>query len=399
MNSVIRLALHVDPKTMKLPLQNMPEMLDTDQFALSFADVFATIDDGESEASIPDIVNIEGDDQQPLQLDGAAILPVPKAEYGIGEWSQPLEKAVEDEPFPEDEKQPVELLQHHAIMRDVQTEPMPVDNLKKAKLTIEALEQSTPKQPTPEQLMVRSEGLPDKENAAQHIENVTPKEKPIFVGAGLTRPADKLPEPKTASTEDSAPSPVRPVVQVNPVPLTAPPVNSMVIPAMPTAVPHMVSVAAATAAAVPVLNMEMDDQWVATLSRDIGQLSADKSTLSFQLKPNHLGKLHVEISTDVTGDIVRLETDNEHAKALIIGSQGRLEQDIRLSGIKLARVDVALHEQSGSQFDGRGSGSQENGSELGRDHEARSQAHMVQQILSAENETVASPPDHGARYA
>ena len=43
--------------------------------------------------------------------------------------------------------------------------------------------------------------------------------------------------------------------------------------------------------------------------------------------------------------MVRLETDNETAKTLIIGSQGRLEQDIRLAGIKLARVDVEVQRQ------------------------------------------------------
>lgn len=404
MNGLIRLALHADPKTMTSPFENMPGLLEADQFTASFADAFAAIEDGESELSPLETADLDNENPEPLKLDfdipfvpaekndELEVLPAQEVEYETEESSQPLERPIDEKPLPEDIRPPVETLQRHAMVRDVQTEPLPVSGRKESRVTFDKLEQPTP----------RSADLPGKENAAQHIENVTPKDKQIFSDASLTKHAGKQPEPKIGSTEDNTVSPARAAVQASPAPLAVsavPSATAFVMPTTITATPNIAPVIPTAAPSTPILNIEMDDQWVAKLSQDIGQLTADKSALSFQLKPHHLGKMHVEITTDSAGDVVRLETDNENAKALIIGSQGRLEQDIRLSGIKLARVDVTLQEQPGSQFDERGSGAQESRSESGRDHNSGASGHLAQHQSLSENRVTAASPNHGARYA
>ncbi|GAA0469244.1 hypothetical protein GCM10009096_07720 [Parasphingorhabdus litoris] len=97
------------------------------------------------------------------------------------------------------------------------------------------------------------------------------------------------------------------------------------------------------------LDIETGDQWIGRLGMEVSRLAGEKTTLSFQLKPNNLGKLQVEITSDGAGNIVRLETESETARQLIVGAQGRLEQDIRLGGSKLVRVDVTSQEQSQPQ--------------------------------------------------
>ncbi|HEY9090172.1 flagellar hook-length control protein FliK, partial [Parasphingorhabdus sp.] len=154
-------------------------------------------------------------------------------------------------------------------------------------------------------------------------------------------------------------------------------------------------------------DMEASSQWIAKLSQDIGNLSAEKPVLNFQLKPEHLGKLSVRITAGTAGDVVRLETENENVKALLIGAQGRLEQDIRLSGLKLSRVDVTVQDHPGSQLGQQGSGSRESGTETGRNGDARPQEYTAQQSslrqhgpdVAAANGPAATSSYHGARYA
>lgn len=161
---------------------------------------------------------------------------------------------------------------------------------------------------------------------------------------------------------------------------------------------------------LPVLDMQAGHQWIARLRHDIEQLSAENSVkpeLNFQLKPEHLGKLSVRITGGAAGDIIRLETENENVKALLVGSQGRLEQDIRLSGLKLARVDVTVQDHSGSQLGQHSSGSREGGAETGRHGSDRPQSPWAEQGQSVQNGANTAPQTgapsaasrHGARYA
>ena len=96
------------------------------------------------------------------------------------------------------------------------------------------------------------------------------------------------------------------------------------------------------------LDLATEVEWIAKLQNAIEQISATKSQMSFRLKPINLGELHVEIISGGKGDLVKLSTDNENTKAIIMAGQSRLESDIRLSGIKVARIDVAVQSDNSS---------------------------------------------------
>lgn len=404
MNGPIRLALQVDPKAMTSPSDGLPDLLEADQFALSFMDAFAAIDDDVSEASSAEVLDLEPAKPEPIKAnldipivspeklekpEELEVLPIAKVEYDIVEKGELVQKMVDEKPLSEEGKHPVEPLQRHAIVDDIQTRVSPTSDLQDTWITFNKREHQT----------LRSDEVPIKENAAQDIEDSRLKTRHVTSNFDLTKQATKQLEPKIGSAEESGGSPVRPLIQTSSIPLTAPPTAVFAMPTATLVMPNMVPIAPTVAPSISALNTEMDDQWVAKLSQDIGTLSADKSALSFQLKPNHLGKLHVEITTDITGDVVRLETDNENAKTLILGSQGRLEQDIRLSGIKLARVDVTLQEQSGSQFDQQGPDAQSRGTGLGQGRNGSAQGQPAEQISLPENTAPAASVNHGARYA
>lgn len=404
MNGLIRLALQVDPKAMTSPSDGLPDLLEADQFALSFMDAFAAIDDDVSEASSAEVLDLELEKPELLKasldvpvvsaenlekLEELEVLPIAKVEYDIVEKGEPVQKKADEKPLSEEGKHLVEPLQRHAIVDDIQTRASPISGLQDTRITFDKREHQT----------LRSDEVPIKENAAQHIEDSSLKLKHLISDFDLKKQAARQLEPKIGLAEESGSSTVRPFIQTSSIPLTAPPTAVFAMPPATLAISNMVPIAPTAAPSILTLNTEMDDQWVAKLSQDIGTLSADKSALSFQLKPNHLGKLHVEITTDITGDVVRLETDNENAKALILGSQGRLEQDIRLSGIKLARVDVTLQEQSGSQFDQQGPDAQSRGTELGQGRNGSAQGQPAEQISLPENTAAAASVNHGARYA
>lgn len=401
MNGLIRLALDADPKTIISPFESMPDLLEAEQFAASFADAFAAIGDGENEVRFLETAGFENKNPDVLKSDfdipvapadgddAIEVLPAQEVEYETDEFNQPPEKSIDEKPLPEDVIAPVETFQRHAIVRYVQTEPLPVSDRKESRVRLDKVEQTT----------LRSGDLLRKENAAQHIENAAPKDKQIFLDGGLITPVGKQSESKNGLADEAVISPSRTVTQLSPAPLTALSVTAVAAPTTANSLPNIVPITPTTNPAVPTLNIEMDDQWVAKLSQDIGRLSSDKSALNFQLKPHNLGRLHVEIKTHPAGDVILLETENENAKALIIGSQSRLEQDIRLSGIRLARVDVTVQEQAGSQFEQRGSGAQGSGSEFGQDNANHAQQHLVEQISLPENDTAAVPSRSGTRYA
>ena len=234
------------------------------------------------------------------------------------------------------------------------------------------------------------------------MEKSGPKDRQIFSDARLATPLEQQPRPKTGPLASTDAVPIHPVRQIK----QTVPLATITTPFVVQALPMITSVTAQTpslaGSSVPELNMDVDGKWVTELSRDIGQLSGSKSSLSFQLKPQHLGQLRVEIVSDSSGNIVRMETDNENAKALIIGSQGRLEQDIRLSGIKLARVDVTVQDDGSSGPGHQGPDThpdtQKGRSETRQNDEKRSDLSFEQRHNFGQ-ENAAAPSDDAARYA
>ncbi|MET0270204.1 MAG: flagellar hook-length control protein FliK [Sphingomonas sp.] len=98
------------------------------------------------------------------------------------------------------------------------------------------------------------------------------------------------------------------------------------------------------------LDVAHDGAWLDRLARDIA-LSADRdSHMRFQLNPERLGALTVDIAGGADGASVRFTADNEAARALIADAQPRLVAEARAQGARIAdaQVDVSGGGQQGA---------------------------------------------------
>ncbi|WP_422343566.1 flagellar hook-length control protein FliK [Parasphingorhabdus sp.] len=190
---------------------------------------------------------------------------------------------------------------------------------------------------------VRSDNVNSQSNLPIEVLGV-PKDQALLLDNRLVASSAENSEPKIVTNDRSAKFLISTPVPIN---QTASASVSLPVTDVAANVPMATGTAATTPSSLPVFDTLMDDHWIGRLGQEIAKLTGDRSKLSFQLKPQHLGRLHVEIMSDAAGNIVRVDTDNESAKMLILGAQGRLEQDIRLAGSKLLRVDVTEHEHSG----------------------------------------------------
>lgn len=96
------------------------------------------------------------------------------------------------------------------------------------------------------------------------------------------------------------------------------------------------------------LDMLKDTQWLDTLAHDIGQAAAQNGHLKFQLNPEHLGSLAIEITNGAAGASIRMTTDNDNARAIIADAQPRLIAEVRAQGLRVADSHVDLGSQANS---------------------------------------------------
>jgi len=173
-------------------------------------------------------------------------------------------------------------------------------------------------------------------------------------------PAD--PKPAQPNIEPpSAPKPETPHKKVEDAPVIAIDRASNDIGAMPTA-PAPVSATAIDAgmatAELPQpqgqqsiarhLDLARDSQWLDQLAQDISQAATRNGHLKFQLNPEHLGSLQVEIVNSAAGTSVRMTADTDAARTIIADAQPRLVAEARAQGLRITETHVDLGGQSGS---------------------------------------------------
>jgi len=405
MNGSFRLALDITPNPITSPLEIVPDLLDADQFALSFMSAVAVVHSDKRKGPSLDITNHDSDDAESPKADwdtpltsahqAAKLDPLTASKIEHRDFELVGLTPKEQRDISEETKPQIETTQHQWPVSNVQKNEVLFLQENGAPISLNA----PPKSVTVlGKILEPKQSFSSMKRALPLPENETAKSAPLFAHLDLTDSSVRIPEPKIRATEDGFGSSARPAPQTVLAPSQPPPANALAIPTSPIPVPSITSSGKAHATSILVLNVETADQWVAKLSQDIRGLSTEKSTLSFQLKPNHLGKLRVAIATDVAGEIVRLETDNENAKALILASQGRLEQDIRLSGMKLARVDVTMQDQFGSQLEQQGSGSRGSEEQLVRDGDSQVRQ-STDQMPASQKPAVSKPSHRGTRYA
>lgn len=408
MNGFVRLVLDANLKITSSPLETMSGLLQADECVGDFVKNYAVLDNDETETPSPEIA--ESDSSEPLRLD-LDVLPVamdksvePRDSAALVTQHNNADQTstaikIDGNAMPsETGERTTEALQGKAKSPNVEIASLPAGNRKDVQSISEKpelLDTDLDTAPDKRKLQERAEAIPV-------MEKTGPKDRQIFSDARLATPLEQQPRPKTGPLTSTDAVPIHPVHQIKQTVPVATITTPFVVQALPTITPGTAQTPSLTGSSVPELNMDADGKWVTELSRDIGQLSGSKSSLSFQLKPQHLGQLRVEILANSSGDIVRLETDNENAKALIIGSQGRLEQDIRLSGIKLARVDVTVQDDGSSGPGHQGPDAhpdtQRGRSETRQNDEKRSDLSFEQRHNFGQ-ENAAAPSDDTARYA
>jgi flagellar hook-length control protein FliK len=93
------------------------------------------------------------------------------------------------------------------------------------------------------------------------------------------------------------------------------------------------------------LDLARDTQWLDRLARDISRAADHQGHLKFQLNPEHLGALTVEIVNSAAGTAIRMSTDTDQARQIIADAQPRLLAEVRAQGLRVAESHVDLNNQ------------------------------------------------------
>ena len=90
------------------------------------------------------------------------------------------------------------------------------------------------------------------------------------------------------------------------------------------------------------LDLARDTQWLDTLAKDIARAASSDSQLRFQLNPEHLGSLKVELINSAQGTSVKLTADTEAARSILADAQPRLIAEARAQGLRISEATVDL---------------------------------------------------------
>lgn len=97
------------------------------------------------------------------------------------------------------------------------------------------------------------------------------------------------------------------------------------------------------------LDLAKDTQWLDTLARDIARAANNESHMRFQLSPEHLGTLKVELLNGSNGTSVKLTTETEAARQILADAQPKLVAEARAQGLRISEAQVNLGGHGGGQ--------------------------------------------------
>lgn len=95
------------------------------------------------------------------------------------------------------------------------------------------------------------------------------------------------------------------------------------------------------------LDLARDSAWLDRLARDIVVSAGNDKQLRFQLNPEHLGSLHVEMTQRDDGFSLRMTTETEAARGAIADAAGRLMAEARAQGVRISETHVELQAAGG----------------------------------------------------
>jgi flagellar hook-length control protein FliK len=127
-----------------------------------------------------------------------------------------------------------------------------------------------------------------------------------------------------------------------------------VAPAAPSVSANGINAAQGPAAPTPAdeminhhLDLAKDSEWLDTLARDITRAAQSDAKLRFDLNPEHLGSLKVELLNGTNGTSVKMTTETEAARAILADAQPRLVAEARAQGLRISEAHVNLGGQGG----------------------------------------------------
>ena len=145
------------------------------------------------------------------------------------------------------------------------------------------------------------------------------------------------------------------------------------------------------------LDLARQGAWLDGIAHDISAAGASTGTVRFEVAPQHLGTVAVELKRDDNGAAVTLTTGSEAARSILTDATPQLLAEARAHGLHIANAQVDVGsgnagsggnpsgdsqgQRSGGQADGRHAASQSTGfstqtgtgSETGRQAQTRSQ--------------------------
>ncbi len=89
-----------------------------------------------------------------------------------------------------------------------------------------------------------------------------------------------------------------------------------------------------------VLDLASDDGWIDRLAADIAATKSQSGDISFRLMPRYLGRLDVAMLAGDEGVSLRLDTQHEATATIVAAAQGRLVDDLRQQGVRVAEAHV-----------------------------------------------------------
>jgi flagellar hook-length control protein FliK len=90
------------------------------------------------------------------------------------------------------------------------------------------------------------------------------------------------------------------------------------------------------------LDLAKDGEWLDRLARDIARTANHDARLKFQLNPEHLGSLRIELTNAADGTAIRMTADTDAARNILVDAQPRLFAEARAQGLRISESHVDL---------------------------------------------------------
>lgn len=148
--------------------------------------------------------------------------------------------------------------------------------------------------------------------------------------------------------------------------------------------------AKAEVVAARTLDLSNDDVWIEQLARDIVAAKSNSGDISFRLMPRHLGRLDVAMRAEEGGVTLRLDTQHEATAKIVTAAQGRLVDDLRQQGVRVAEAEVTCTPDEAGRHARQ---------EQGRASAAPHAAHLIETATETEPREGDRPADRRGRFA